>query len=138
MTDSFVDRTPEVQTALVVHPVRAQGRGSVNRLRDPAARLEEAVGLAEALDVVICGAQVTPLRTAMPATLFGKGKVTEIGEQARDLGANVVIIDDALTPVQQRNLEKALGIKVRLRVEPGLTPCGDVGPCLLAGVCRFL
>ena len=86
MTDSFVDRTPEVQTALVVHPVRAQGRGSVNRLRDPAARLEEAVGLAEALDVVICGAQVTPLRTAMPATLFGKGKVTEIGEQARDLG----------------------------------------------------
>ena len=112
MTDSFVDRTPEVQTALVVHPVRAQSRGSVNRLRDPAARLEEAVGLAEALDVVICGAQVTPLRTAMPATLFGKGKVTEIGEQARDLGANVVIIDDALTPVQQRNLEKAWEVKV--------------------------
>lgn len=112
MTDSFVDRTPEVQTALVVHPVRAQGRGSFNRLRDPAARLEEAVGLAEALDVVICGAQVTPLRTAMPATLFGKGKVTDIGDQARDLGANVVIIDDALTPVQQRNLEKAWEVKV--------------------------
>lgn len=112
MTDSFVDRTPEVQTALVVHPVRAQGRGSASRLRDPSARLEEAVGLAEALDVVICGAQVTPLRTAMPATLFGKGKVTEIGDQARDLGANVVIIDDALTPVQQRNLEKAWEVKV--------------------------
>ena len=112
MTESFIDRTPEVQSALVIHPVRNTGRGSGGRIREPSARLEEAVGLAEALDLVILGAHVTPLRAAMPATLFGKGKVTEIGDQARDLGANVVIIDDALTPVQQRNLEKAWDLKV--------------------------
>lgn len=112
MTESFIDRTPEVQSALVIHPVRNTGRGSGGRIREPSARLEEAVGLAEALDLVILGAYVTPLRAAMPATLFGKGKVTEIGDQARDLGANVVIIDDALTPVQQRNLEKAWDLKV--------------------------
>jgi GTP-binding protein HflX len=112
LTESFIDRTPEVQSALVIHPVRNTGRGSGGRIREPSARLEEAVGLAEALDLVILGAYVTPLRAAMPATLFGKGKVTEIGDQARDLGANVVIIDDALTPVQQRNLEKAWDLKV--------------------------
>ena len=51
------------------------------------------------------------LRTATPATLFGTGKVREIGELCENLEAGVVVVDDALTPVQQRNLEKAWGVK---------------------------
>ena len=103
-----VDWTPVPQTALVIHPARA-GAG---HLRTPQMRLEEAVGLAEALDLKIMDALVAPLRGATPATLFGKGKVDEIAELCEQTEVNVVVIDDALTPVQQRNLEKAWEVKV--------------------------
>ncbi len=108
MTDRAIDHTPPVQSALVVHPIT--GRSA--NLRDPQARLDEAVGLAEALDLVVAEGVIVTLRTTNPATLLGQGKVTELGEicEARDV--NVVVVDDALSPVQQRNLEKAWGVKV--------------------------
>jgi len=116
LTDQATDRSPEIQAALVIHPARGHGRyaakGGSSSPREPQARLDEAVGLAEALDLAIVGAQLTPLRTAIPATLFGKGKIIEIGDQIADLDASVVVIDDALTPVQQRNLEKTWQVKV--------------------------
>jgi GTP-binding protein HflX len=92
----------------VIHPAKA-GDG---RLRTPQMRLDEAVGLAEALDLEIKGAFVAHLRQITPATLFGKGKVEEMHALVEDLGVNVVVIDDALSPVQQRNLEKAWEAKV--------------------------
>jgi len=92
----------------VIHPARAAGSGG-SRL--PAARLEEAVGLARALDLEIAGQEVITLRSATPATLFGSGKVRGIGELCETLEAGVVVVDDALSPVQQRNLEKAWGVK---------------------------
>lgn len=92
----------------MIHPMRA-GR---KNLRSPEARLEEAVGLAQALDLQVRYAMVAHLRTATPATLFGKGKVSELGDLAREHDVNVVVVDDALTPVQQRNLEKAWQVKV--------------------------
>ena len=55
---------------------------------------------------------VVTLRKRTPATLFGKGKVEEIGHLVEDREADVVVVDDALTPVQQRNLEKAWQAKV--------------------------
>jgi GTP-binding protein HflX len=103
-----VDWTPVPQTALVIHPVRA-GAGN---LRSPEARLEEAVGLAQALDLEVREARVTPLRQPVPATLFGKGKVEELHDLCEALEVNVAVVDDALTPVQQRNLEKAWEVKV--------------------------
>jgi len=106
--DRSVDWRPEIQAALVIHPVRA-GRRS---LRAPEARLDEAVGLAEALDLQVRHAAVAHLRAATPATLFGKGKTAELGDLARQYDVNVVVVDDALTPVQQRNLEKAWSVKV--------------------------
>ena len=111
-----VDWTPVPQTALVIHPHRA-GAG---HLRTPEARLEEAVGLAEALDLARCAkdAPVAPLRSPTPATLFGKGKVEEMHVLVHDLGVNVVVIDDALTPVQQRNLEKAWESEGRSTLHP--------------------
>ncbi len=92
----------------MIHPNR-EGRGSARR---PEARLEEAAGLALALDLEVRETLVVNLRQLTPATLFGKGKVEEIRilVEAEDL--DVVVIDDALTPVQQRNLEKAWGVKV--------------------------
>jgi GTP-binding protein HflX len=92
----------------VVHPLRPQGAGA----RAPEARLDEAVGLAAALDLEVAGAELAPLRTLVPATLFGKGKVETLKGLAEDLEVDVVVVDDALTPVQQRNLEKALDRKV--------------------------
>ncbi|MBQ1540640.1 MAG: GTPase HflX [Caulobacteraceae bacterium] len=108
MSEKFIDRRPAVQTALVVHPARAREAA----LRDPRARLDEAVGLAQALDLKIDAAELAPLRAAMPATLFGRGKVEALGALAEQIGADVVVVDDQLTPVQQRNLEKAWSAKV--------------------------
>jgi GTP-binding protein HflX len=103
-----VDREAPVQGAIVIHPDR-DGRGSS---RGADARLEEACGLALALDLEIRERMVVTLRKLTPATLFGKGKVEEIGHLVEDREADVVIVDDALTPVQQRNLEKAWQAKV--------------------------
>ena len=103
-----VDREAPVQGVVVIHPDR-DGRGSI---RGPEARLEEAVGLALALDLEIRGTLVAPLRKLTPATLFGSGKVVEIAELLEEVEADVAVVDDALTPVQQRNLEKAWQVKV--------------------------
>ncbi len=92
----------------MIHPVR-EGRGSA---RQPQARLEEAVGLALALDLEVRETLVVNLRQLTPATLFGKGKVEEIRVIVEVEGLDVVVIDDALSPVQQRNLEKAWQAKV--------------------------
>ena len=108
LTDQLIDHRPPPQAALVLHPNRLR---TLN-LREPESRLEEAAGLALALDLVVARAEVVPLRAATPATLFGKGKVAEIGELAAALEVQVVVVDDALTPVQQRNLEKAWQVKV--------------------------
>ena len=103
-----VDRQAPVQGAVVIHPDR-EGRGSA---RAADARLKEACGLALALDIEVREAFVVSLRRMTPATLFGKGKVDEIAAIVRANEADVVVVDDALTPVQQRNLEKAWQAKV--------------------------
>jgi GTP-binding protein HflX len=103
-----IDHAAPVQPALVLHPAWPRAEN----LRAPAARLEEAVGLARALDLDVRRAEIVPLRAATPATLFGKGKVAEIGEACAEGDIAVVVVDDALTPVQQRNLEKAWKAKV--------------------------
>ncbi len=80
--------------------------------RSSAGRLEEAAGLALALDLDVRDALIAPLRKVSPATLFGSGKVKEIGDVCAALEVDVAIVDDSLSPVQQRNLEKAWQVKV--------------------------
>ncbi len=106
MTPSPTQAPAEV--ALVLHPVHAR-RSSA---RTPEERLAEAVGLAEALDLVVADARAVSLRAAAPATLFGKGRVLEIAELCQALEVTLVVVDDALSPVQQRNLERAWSVKV--------------------------
>ena len=81
-------------------------------LRDAQARLEEAVGLTAAIHLDIAWSAVAPLARPVPATLLGSGKVAEIAAQARELEPEIVMVNAALSPVQQRNLEKAWGTKV--------------------------
>ncbi|MCX7631183.1 MAG: GTPase HflX, partial [Geminicoccaceae bacterium] len=94
---------------MVVHPVLPT---SANHRRDPRVRLEEAIGLARAIDLEVAGAEIAPLRRPTPATLLGSGKVEEIRARLEAEPVELVVIDAALTPVQQRNLEKAWKTKV--------------------------
>ncbi len=108
MTSKSIDRTPEIQIAVVVHP-ETPNESSVRHAED---RLQECVGLALALDLDVRAAEIARVRKLTPATLFGAGKVEEIAALVRAADAQVVVIDDTLTPVQQRNLEKAWEAKV--------------------------
>jgi GTP-binding protein HflX len=113
-----VERVRPPERAIVVGPypsraARQAGQGGEAAIRrDHTARLEEAVGLAGAIDLVIVDALVAPLATLRPATFLGKGKVDEIAARVADLSAGLVVVDAALSPVQQRNLEKAWKTKV--------------------------
>ena len=81
-------------------------------LRDAQARLEEAVGLTAAIHLDIAWSAVAPLARPVPATLLGSGKVAQIAALAQDKSPDVIIVNAHLSPVQQRNLEKAWNSKV--------------------------
>lgn len=82
------------------------------QIRSAEARLAEAVGLAASIGLVIVHEQIFQLRSVTPATLLGKGQ-TEIAAAAlREAEVDVAVVDASLTPVQQRNLERAWGTKV--------------------------
>ncbi len=70
------------------------------------------MGLSLALDLEVVESRVVPLRERTPATLFGKGKVEELRLLCEVEKIDVVVVDDALSPIQQRNLEKAWQVKV--------------------------
>jgi len=81
-------------------------------LRSPQARLQEAVGLAAAINLDVKASGLVPVPSPRPATLFGSGKVEELTGLMRAEEAELVIVDHPLTPVQQRNLETAWNAKV--------------------------
>lgn len=76
------------------------------------ARLEEAKGLARAINLDIVFAEAIIVNMPRPATLLGVGKVEEIAEMIKERDIELVIVDHSLTPVQQRNLEKEWNVKV--------------------------
>jgi GTP-binding protein HflX len=80
--------------------------------RSPEARLEEAVGLARAIDLDVARAEILPLRQLRPATLLGSGIVSKLGEAIEAEGIGIAVIDATVSPVQQRNLERAWKCKV--------------------------
>ena len=121
-----VDRRAKRTRAIVVVPVRtgpgtearervletAGAAGSPDVRRSVEARREEAIGLARAIDLDIGESLVVRLADPKPGTLLGSGKVEEIGALVKTHEAELVIVDHALTPIQQRNLEKAWEAKV--------------------------
>jgi GTPase len=102
--------------ALVIEPALRRGGADHARAaaadRGPAAKLDEAVGLARAIDLEVEQSGIVMLSALRPATYLGKGKVEEIAGLVKTHEAGVVVMDCALSPVQQRNLEKAWDAKV--------------------------
>ncbi|ESQ82972.1 GTP-binding protein HflX [Asticcacaulis sp. AC466] len=114
MSDKYIDHAPDIVRAIVVDPdidTHARSEASPARKYDYS-RLEEAVGLALALDLEIVGEMSVRVRKINPATLFGQGKVADIKTACEDNDASLCVVNGALTPIQQRNLEKDLGVKV--------------------------
>jgi GTP-binding protein HflX len=115
-----IDLKREEQTlsrAYVVGPypgnwLKAPAGRAATAMRSPEASLTEATGLAMAIDLEIVGSQVVMLNTLRPATYIGSGKADEIAAEVKRTEADLVVMDCALSPVQQRNLEKAFHCKV--------------------------
>jgi GTP-binding protein HflX len=80
--------------------------------RSAEARLEEAEGLAGAIGIDVVAAKPFRVRSVRPATLLGKGQVEEIAELAKEQGAHLLLVESALSPIQQKNLEEEAGTKV--------------------------
>ena len=99
---------------LVVCPYStSRGPGGERGLaRSPEARQEEAVGLALAIDLNVVASVLVALAEIRPATYLGKGKVAELAERVKRETIDLVVMDGALSPVQQRNLEREFKAKV--------------------------
>jgi GTPase len=107
----------ETGRAIVIEPwlKTAAGRAGAARaadIRTPDARLAEAAGLARAIDLNVVQQGLVTLAAVRPATYIGSGKVDEIAGLVKSLAASVVVMDCPVSPVQQRNLEKAWAAKV--------------------------
>ena len=97
--------------ALVVFPERQTPKNDTEA-RDANARLDEAAGLAASIGIDVVDRVAIKIRDPRPATLFGSGQVETLSARARAIDAELVIVDGALTPVQQRNLETETKAKV--------------------------
>ncbi len=100
-------QSPAHQRAIVIHPITADSPA-----RDPDLRLAEACGLAEALDLDVAWTERATLRRRDAGSFFGAGRVAALRDLAGELSVDLLIVDASLTPVQQRNLERSLKIKV--------------------------
>lgn len=95
---------------LIIHPyLKSQQRLSGYDLDY---QIEEAQGLAKVLDLQLVHIEQVPLNHLIPATFIGKGKVEECAQLIKEQEIELVIINDNIAPVQQRNLEKELNAKV--------------------------
>jgi GTPase len=105
--------------AVVLVPVRpahrrpaGNGGGSASVIHSPEDRLAESAGLARAIQLDVVAEEIVPLPQPRPATLFGSGKVAELAALVEEREAALAVVDHSLSPVQQRNLEKAWSCKV--------------------------
>ena len=125
-------RAGDIARAVVIHPFlrseqspRAEMPGGGRAVVPPEARLKEAIGLARAIDLQVVESGLVPLTRPRPSTLLGSGKVEELRGIIQADDAGLVVVDAALTPIQQRNLEKAWNAKVLDRTSLILEIFGD-------------
>jgi GTP-binding protein HflX len=104
----MVETAPMVRERAIIGAIRrpSQRRWEVEE------SLDELAGLAAAAGASVVHRVVQERPAPTPGLHFGRGKVDEMGDAARAMGANLMISDDALSPVQERNISQALGIKV--------------------------
>ncbi|KPH07924.1 GTPase HflX [Rhizobium acidisoli] len=104
-----------MRATVVVPVLKSRSRGGQSEsasTRTPESRLEEATGLAQAIDLDVVTGSIVPVNDPRPATLLGTGKIEEIKALLDERDSGLVIVDHPLTPVQQRNLEKEWNAKV--------------------------
>jgi GTP-binding protein HflX len=99
----------ETRRAVVLHVAKKSGSDSS---RSEESRLQEAVALTAAIGLEVGEAVIASIGRATPATLIGAGKVEELKSLCNAIEPEVVVVNAAVSPVQQRNLEKAWGAKV--------------------------
>lgn len=99
---------PPIERAFVIHPVRPDA----SSLRIPELRLEEANGLTLALGIEINISSIENMREIKPSTYFGAGKIEIFDKIIEENKITIMVIDDTISPIQQRNLEKKLNVKV--------------------------
>lgn len=110
---SFIDRTKSITFAIVIHVYEkkpSQVDGELKRSVD--ASLEEALGLANAIDLDVRYSRAVPVGKIHPSTYIGSGTLEELSNIVKLESIKLAIFDTTLTPVQQRNLEKQLQCKV--------------------------
>ena len=105
-------RPAPTRAAIILPWEKPHAREGVELGRAADARLAEAVGLAASIGLVVVHQAIVPLRARRPATLMGEGQVAAQGAALAEREVTVVIVDAALSPVQQRNLERAWACKV--------------------------
>jgi len=105
MVRDLIDRRPAEECAAVVLPV-------IGGTRLASSRLQESEGLTEALGVRLAFSERVTIREPHPARLFGQGQLDTICRRMDETGATLLVVDGALTPVQQRNLEREIKRKV--------------------------
>lgn len=96
----------------IIHPTIKGPKWKDLHARSHEYKLEEACGLARAADLKIIGAQIVAIQKVIPSTHLGKGKVEEIADYIKENKIALVIVNTTITPIQQRNLEKAWQCKV--------------------------
>ncbi len=108
----LIETAPPPNRAAIVLPWDKSAERLSGGARLAEARLAEAAGLAASIGLVVVQEDIFFLRNRTPATLFGKGQTAEAGEKIAVNEVTVAVVDGALTPVQQRNLETAWKCKV--------------------------
>ncbi len=105
----ILERPVSAASAKAPEPQHDRSPGAA---RLPESQLDEAVGLAAAIDLDVVGQGIVRVHSPRPSTLIGKGKVEEVAAIVRAEEVALVVVDFALTPAQQRNLERAWHVKV--------------------------
>ena len=100
----------------MIVPVIKQSRAEMERsalsTRAPESRQQEAEGLARAIGLEVVASEIVSVNDPRPATLLGTGKIEELDQILDENNIGLVVVDHPLSPVQQRNLEKAWVAKV--------------------------
>ncbi|MBF0194946.1 MAG: GTPase HflX [Magnetococcales bacterium] len=105
----MLENTLEPEQALLIHTIVHD----VNRNKDRAERLaKELDHLARGAGLLVAQLQIVSLAKVHPGTFLGKGRVEMLKEDVKNFGVTVVVFNHALSPIQQRNLELKLEVKV--------------------------
>ena len=109
----YLQKKTDNERLYVIHPYAKSGPNSPRAGgRSPSARLEEAMALADAIDIDLVGGELVPLARIRSATYVGAGKIEDLKQFLHDNEIDLVVCDCELSPIQQRNLESELDCKV--------------------------